>query len=76
MSTVQAFLVLASEGAEETSKTPFYLAGGALAVWAVLLAALGLARGGFPANEGAAKAVMAVSAVLTVAAMATSVVTG
>ena len=75
MSTLHAFLVLASEGAE-TSKTPFYVAGGALAVWAVVVGALGLARQDFPSSDGAKTGIMALSVVLMLAAMATSVMTG
>lgn len=76
MSTLQAFLVLASEGAEETSKTPFYVAGGVFAGFAVLVGALGLAKPDFPANAGGERLVVLIAAVLTVGAMATSVITG
>ena len=34
--------------ASEPSKVPFYIAGGALAAWAVVLAAIGLDRPEFP----------------------------
>ena len=37
--------------ASEPSKVPFYLAGGALAVWAVILAIVGLTRPEFPYNQ-------------------------
>lgn len=72
---VHAFLVLASEGVEETSKTAFYICGGAFAAWAVVLAALGLSQPDFPRNGAAARGVMGISAVLMVAAMATAVIT-
>lgn len=70
---MRALLVLASEG--ESSKTLFYLAGGALAAWAVLLSAVGLTRPEFPGSDGAARGVMVVSAVLVAAALVATVVT-
>lgn len=73
---MHALFVLAAEAAEETSKTAFYLAGGALAAWAVILSALGLSRPEFPGSDGAARGVMAISTVLMIAAMAAAVVTG
>ena len=72
---VHALLVLAAEEAEP-SKTAFYLCGGLLAVWAVLLGVIGLRSPDFPGSATAARGVMAVSAVLMVAAMATAVITG
>jgi uncharacterized cupredoxin-like copper-binding protein len=59
----------------ETSKTPFYIAAGVLVLWAILLAALGLARGSFGADRGTSTAVMAVSVVLVVCAMGAAVAT-
>lgn len=59
----------------ETSKTPFYIAAGVLVAWAVLLAALGLARGSFGGDRGSSTAVMVVSVVLVVIAMGTAVAT-
>ncbi|MCW2991074.1 MAG: hypothetical protein JWM73_1668 [Solirubrobacterales bacterium] len=73
---MHALLVAAAEGAAETSKTAFYLAGGALAAWAVILSALGLSRPEFPGSDGAARGVMAISTVLVIAAMAAAVATG
>jgi hypothetical protein len=70
---MHALLVMA---AEETSKTAFYLAGGALAAWAVILSAVGLSRPEFPGSVAATRGVMAISAVLVIAAMAAAVVTG
>ena len=79
MSTLLAILTFAAEtGAEheETSKTPFYIAGGALAVWAVLVSALGITKHDFPSSNGAARGVMGLTALLVVAVMATSIATG
>ena len=61
--------------AGEPSKVPFYIAGGLLVLWALTLAAVGLTRPAFPANERAARGVMLVSVVLMVAAMAMAVIT-
>ena len=66
----------ATEGGHESSKTPFYLIGGILAGWAVLVAAVGIMRHEtFPPSAGAKTGVMAISAVLVVATMAASVLT-
>ncbi len=73
---LEALLILASaEGAEETSKVPFYLAGGLLTLFAVLVGALGVVRHDFPSSQGAARAVMGLAALLVVVTMVTSVLT-
>jgi plastocyanin len=61
--------------AGDPSKLPFYLAGALLAAWAVALAAIGLSRPEFPGSSERARGVMALSAVLVVATMATAVAT-
>ena len=66
--------IVAAEAAEH-SKTLFYLLGGLLAGWAVVLAAFGISRADFPATETAARGVMAVSAILVVAAGAAAIIT-
>lgn len=71
---VHALLVLAAEEAE-TSKTAFYLCGGLLAAWAVVLGFVGLRSPDFPGSGAAARGVMALTAVLMVAVMATAVIT-
>ena len=71
---VHALLVMAAEEAE-TSKTAFYVVGGALAAWAVVLGFIGLRSPDFPGSQGAARGVMSITAVLVVAAMATAVIT-
>lgn len=58
----------------EASKLPFYAVGGALAVWAVVLSAIGLGRPEFPGGEAAARGVMLLSVGLMVGAMATAVI--
>lgn len=71
---MHAFIVFAADKAEH-SKTVFYTAGSLLAVWAVVLAAMGLNRPEFPADSRAARGVMALSATLVAFAMITAVVT-
>jgi hypothetical protein len=62
---------------EETSKTAFYVAGGILAAWAVLLSLFGISRGGdFPGSDGAHKGIVLITAVLVLGATATAVATG
>jgi hypothetical protein len=71
---VHALLVLAAEEAEP-SKTAFYICGGVLAAWAVVLGLVGLRSPDFPGGESAARGVMLVTGVLMVGAMATAVIT-
>ena len=68
-------IMLAAAEESEPSKTAFYILGGALAAWAVVLAAIGLSRPEFPGEARVARGVMALSAVLVVAAMAAAVLT-
>jgi hypothetical protein len=72
-----ALLSLAAETAEhaEPDKTIFYIAGGALAVWAVVLGAMGMTRPDFPGSDGAAKGVMGIGVILTIATMITVLAT-
>jgi plastocyanin len=61
--------------ASAPSKVPFYVAGGLLAGWAVVLSATGLRSPEFPGSQGRARLVMLTSAVLVVATMTAAVVT-
>jgi hypothetical protein len=66
----------AVEGEEESSKTLFYIAGGVLAVFAVLISTLGISRiGTFPSSKGQARGVIGLAALLVVAAMASAIIT-
>ncbi|HZO36469.1 MAG TPA: hypothetical protein VFB41_06285 [Solirubrobacteraceae bacterium] len=67
--------LLAAEAAE-SSKTLFYVLGGLLAGWAVVLTVLGMSRADFPTSDSGARGVMAITAVFVVAAMAAAVITG
>jgi hypothetical protein len=57
------------------SKTPFYIAGGALVVWALLLFANGTRKPEIPGNRPGQRAIMAVSAVLVVLTLTMAVAT-
>jgi hypothetical protein len=75
---MHAFLTLAAETVEdEPSKAAFYVAGCVLALWALLVSAVGISRHReWPGSDGAARGVMGISVVLVLAAMATAVITG
>ena len=75
---IATLLVLASSAeGEEPSKGLFYVLGGALALWAVLVSAVGIARHEtFPPTPAVARLVLAVSAVLVAGTMASAVITG
>ena len=61
--------------AAEKSKTAFYIAGGAFAVWALIVSALGITGVGFPGGRAGRNAVIALSFVLMVGSMSTAVIT-
>jgi hypothetical protein len=61
--------------AAETSKTPFYILGGVLVVWALILAFLGLNRPQFPGNKQGERGVIALTLVLAVLAIGSAIVT-
>ncbi|HWI75042.1 MAG TPA: hypothetical protein VNT55_23975 [Baekduia sp.] len=68
-------LLLAAEEEAEPSKTAFYIFGGLLAVWAVVLSGIGMTSPSFPATTGAKRGVIALTALFVAAAMATAVIT-
>ncbi len=72
---VHGLLLLAAEEAAEPSKVPFFIAGGAFAVWALLLFVIGMRSPDFPGQGAGERGVIAVSVVLMLTAMATSVIT-
>ncbi|MGA8364753.1 MAG: hypothetical protein WB709_09565 [Solirubrobacteraceae bacterium] len=60
----------------EKSKVPFYIAGGALVVWAVILSmALGMRKPDFPGSAMGERVVIAITVVLVLAAASMAVVT-
>jgi plastocyanin len=58
------------------SKVPYYIAGGLLALWAVLLALWGISHAEFPGSQGRGRLVMLTSFVLVAATMTAAVLTG
>jgi plastocyanin len=56
--------------------TVFYVIGGLTALWAVVLAALGITRHSFPSTDAATRLVMAVSFVLVAGSIGSAVITG
>jgi hypothetical protein len=72
---VHAFLLLAAAEAEEKSKVPFFIAGGLLVCWAIIMFAVGMRSETFPGGQSGERGVIAVSVVLVAAAMATAVIT-
>ena len=69
-------LILAAEEHAEPSKTAFYICGGLLTLWAVVLSGIGMSSASFPATATAKRGVIALTAVLMLGAMATAVITG
>jgi plastocyanin len=62
--------------AAEKSKVPYYIAGGGLVAWALIVSILlGLRKPDFPGNAAGERAVMAITVVLVLAATSTAVIT-
>ena len=62
--------------AAEKSKTAYYIAGGLLVAWALIVSVLlGLRKPDFPNNLGGQRVVMAITAVLVLATTSTAVIT-
>jgi hypothetical protein len=71
-----AALQLAPIIGAEKSKVPFYIAGGALVAWALIVSlGLGLRKPDFPGSAAGQRAVIAISVVLVLAAVSMAVVT-
>ena len=70
-------LALLQAAAEESepSKVPFFICGGLFAVWAIVMFVVGMRSSSFPGGQSGQRGILAVSAVLMVAAMATAVIT-
>ena len=76
LSHVATLVLAAAEAAkEEKSHVPFYICGGLLAVWAVVVSVIGFSRPDFPSSQGQQRAAMLLTVVLVVSAMATAVAT-
>jgi hypothetical protein len=71
-----SFLLAAAEHATEEhhkSELPFFLGGGLLVAFAIIISIVGFKKPEFPANEQAARGVMAVSVALVAGALGTAI---
>jgi len=71
-----AALQLAPILGAEKSRVPFYIAGGLLVAWALLVSlGLGMRRPDFPGSLAGQRAIMAITAILVIGAVSTAVIT-
>jgi len=71
-----SFLLAAAEHATEEhhkSELPFFVAGGLLVLFAIIISIVGFKKPDFPANEQAARGVMALSVVLVAGALGSGI---
>jgi hypothetical protein len=69
-------LVTLAQAEEETSKTAFYVAGIVLALWAVVISAIGIPRHEtFPPTRAVSRVVIGISVVLVATTMAAAILT-
>jgi hypothetical protein len=61
--------------ADKPSKVPFFIIGGALAVYAVILATIGIQRPQFPGGASGQRGVIALTLVLVVLAVGAAILT-
>ena len=61
--------------AAEPSKVPFFIIGGGLALYAVILGTIGIQRADFPSNIGGQRGVIALTAVIAVLAVGAAILT-
>ena len=75
---VELLIFAAVEAAQEgESHLPFYLLGGLLALWGIVVALLGISRrDSFPATERARNLVMLITTVLVIGACGSAALTG
>jgi hypothetical protein len=70
MSTILAAAEHAAAGAEhEKSELPFFIVGGCLAAFAILVSVIGFKKPDFPGSAGAARGLMALSVGIVLATM-------
>ena len=73
---LNALIVFASTEGEESSKTLFYLAGGLLAVFAVVISVTGIRGiGSFPDGKAQTRGVIGIAALLVLFAAASAIIT-
>ena len=76
LATIATLVLAAAEAAkEEKSHTAFYICGGLLAIWAVVVSVIGLTQPNFPVTEGQRRGVMGLTVLLVASAMVTAVAT-
>jgi hypothetical protein len=71
-----AFLLAAAEHAAEEhhkSELPFFVAGGLLVAFAIIISVVGFKKPEFPANDQAARGVMALSVALVAGALGSAI---
>jgi hypothetical protein len=61
--------------ADESSKVPFFIIGGALAIYAVILSTIGIQRPKFPNDARGQRGVIAMTAVIVVLAIGAAILT-
>jgi hypothetical protein len=61
--------------AAEPSKVPFFIIGGTLAIYAVILGTIGIQRPDFPSNLRGQRGVIALTAVIAVLAVGAAILT-
>ena len=61
--------------AAETSKVPFFILGGSLALWAVVLAGIGIRNPDFPYNLRGQRAVIGLTLAIVVLAIGAAILT-
>jgi len=61
--------------ADTSSKVPFFIIGGALAVYAVILSTIGIQRADFPSSVRGQRGVITVTAVIAVLAVGAAILT-
>jgi hypothetical protein len=74
MSVLGSFFASTAGDGETSSSTVFYVVGGALAAWAVLVSIVGSTRPSFPGKAGA-RLVMLLTLLLVAGATSTAVIT-
>ena len=70
-----SILATSASSEDEPSKTAFYIFGGLLVAWALVVSFLGMSQSEFPRNAGAQRGVQLLTVVLVAGAMATAVIT-
>jgi hypothetical protein len=67
--------VLLLTAADEPSKVPFFIIGGALAVYAVVLATIGMQRPNFPGGASGQRGVIGLTLAIVVLAIGAAILT-